>query len=211
MENLAVANGSESKLKLPTAPGFSQFLAEMQALAPDVKYVWSKEKELSCDWIIERIDGGKGVDIGGTPYLYNKLREKGCDMTIYDQFLEPDFEQGIADDMINVLDHFDQESLDFITTRHTLEHAISPMFQLWAYNRILKTGGKLFVIVPNHSKEWVWFPTHNNCLPYDNWAMLFYRMGFNIKTADAGTWKRADPKFIEWRFELVKASNTLRF
>lgn len=201
---------TKTAMKLPNATGFNDFMKEVQSRSPNMNYVWSKEKEVSCDWIISRIEGGKGVDIGGTPYLYHKLREKGCDMAIYDQFLDPGFEHGISDDMANVLDHFEPETLDFITTRHTLEHAICPMFQLWAYNRILRTHGKLYVIVPNHSKDWVWFGTHHNCLPHENWVMLFHRTGFNIKTTDAGTWKPSDPKFIEWRFELVKASPTLR-
>lgn len=196
--------------KAPT--GAVEFLKEIRDRAPAMEYHWTSQKELSCDWIISKIKpGSKGVDIGGTPYLYHKLREKGCDMTIYDQFLDVDaFEQAIQDDMINVLDHFEPGSLDFITTRHALEHAIWPMFQLWCYNRILKMGGKLYVIVPNHSKDWVWFGTHHSCMPYENWLMMFWRMGFNSYTTDAGSWKPNDPKFIEWRFELIKASETVR-
>lgn len=39
----------------------------------------------------------------------------------------PDF---VRDDMIDILDHFAPESLDFITTGHTLELSLAPHFQL---------------------------------------------------------------------------------
>jgi len=36
----------------------------------------------------------------------------------------------VRDDMINILDHFAPESLDFITTGHTLEPSLAPLIQL---------------------------------------------------------------------------------
>jgi len=34
------------------------------------------------------------------------------------------------------------------------------MYQLLAYNRLLKDDGKLLVIVPMSNKRWVWFTMH---------------------------------------------------
>jgi len=34
----------------------------------------------------------------------------------------------VRDDMINILDHFAPESLDLLTTGHTLEPSLAPLF-----------------------------------------------------------------------------------
>jgi len=195
---------------LPRAPGFDIFLEQVQKNSPPMNYVWTKAKEASCDWIISRISGGRGVDIGGTPYICRELQKKGCDITIYDQYLDGSFDKEIQDDMINVLDHFEPDSLDFITTRHTLEHSICALFQIWAYHRILRMNGRLFVIVPMHCKEWVWFGTHHSCLPHENWVMMFHRMGFKLRASDSGSWQPDRHYYVEWRFELEKDTQSMR-
>ena len=161
--------------------------------------------------MIDKIQPGLvGVDVGGTEWLCEQLTAKGCDITHYDWLKPPTFPKYVEGDMMEVMNHFPEKSLDFIVTRHTLEHALAPMFQLWAYNRLLKDGGRLFVIVPQHMREWIWFPTHHNPLPRENWLMLFHRAGFKIKTSDAGTWNPGDSKFIEYRFELIVETRDLR-
>ena len=183
--------------------GFDEFLREFAEKMPNIDYVWSKQKEQSCQWLLDRIPTGtKGIDVGGTEYLCQKLEEKGCDVIYYDLFPPKSFPRSIQNDMLQVLKYFDPKSLDFITTRHTLEHSIVPLFQLWAYNRLLKDGGKLYVIVPMHNETWIKYPTHFNCLPYENWKMLFHRAGFGIVASDAGTWSTRDAGYIEFRFEL---------
>ncbi|MFW2133527.1 methyltransferase domain-containing protein [Ectothiorhodospira haloalkaliphila] len=191
---------------------FETFLEELENTSPSVQYGWSKEKEKSCDWLINRIQRKtRGVDIGGTEYICRKLQEKGCDPVYYDKTDPPKtITSFIKDDMENVLAHFPERSLDWITTRHTLEHCLLPLFQLWAYNRLLKDNGHLFVIVPSHSRDWVWFETHHNCLPHDNWVMLFYRAGFKIEEADAGTWWAKNHRFIEYRYRLSVETRNLR-
>ena len=150
-----------------------------------------------------------GVDVGGTAYLVKKLQESGRhDVTYFDFFppTDPAVQKSITADMAEFGDHFGSGDLDFISTRHTLEHSISPLFQLWQYNRALKIGGVLVVVVPQHSTKWVWFYSHFNCLPQENWLMLFARSGFEVVEVGAGTWKPKRPEFIEYRYVLkVKA------
>ena len=55
--------------------------------------------------------------------------------------------------MVNILEHFEPESLDFIVSRRALEHSVAPLFQLLAYNRMLKDAGQLIVVVPIHIKK----------------------------------------------------------
>ena len=175
-------------------------------------YGFSAGKRKSCDWIVPRVPPGKGVDVGGTYYLVKALRALGRDVTFFDYF--PPSEEGmepvVEDDMANFAAHFERESLDFITCRHTLEHSLNPMFQLWQFNRCLKDDGKLVVIVPIHARNWVWFYTHFSCLPLDNWRMLFHRNGFKVLEAAAGTWRDDDPNFVEYRFVLGIESRAIR-
>lgn len=196
----------------PDLDSFGRFMADMHGAFPEKSYRWTRAKERSCNWLIKRVPAGTtGVDVGGTEYLCRKLAEKGCAVTFYD-FVEPRDYDGpaIADDMFNVLRHFEPRSLDFITTRHTLEHSFVPLYQLWAYNQLLKDDGLLLVTVPAYHDRWVWMTTHFHCVPPDSWHMLFHRAGFVVKTFQIGTWKKDHPEFVEHRFVLGVESRELR-
>ncbi len=196
----------------PDLASFGEFMAAMSGAFPMKSYRWTRAKERSSNWIADRIPTGtRGVDIGGTEYLCQRLADKGCDITYYDftppkQFTGP----AVTDDMFNVLRHFERRSLDFITTRHTLEHSFVPLFQLWAYNQILADGGLLLVTVPAYHDRWVWMTTHFHCVPPDSWHMLFHRAGFAVAEFEIGTWNRQQPEFVEHRFLLRVDSRELR-
>ncbi|MHA6494557.1 methyltransferase domain-containing protein [Pseudomonas borbori] len=191
---------------------YAEFMSELQGQFKDFGYKWTKSKELSCDWILRRLPAGTGVDVGGTSYLVKKALEQGCDITYFDYFPPADktITRFIAADMSEFAEHFQPRSLDFISTRHTLEHSLNPLYQLWQYNRTLKDDGVLVVIVPQHSKEWVWFYSHFSCVPMENWLMLFHRAGFSIKEVTAGSWWNEHPEYIEYRFVLEIESRGLR-
>lgn len=185
---------------------YAEFRDELQRSFKDYGYGWSHQKARSCDWIVRRLPKeGVGVDVGGTAYLVKKVQANGeRQITYFDYFppRDPEIERFVAADMAEFGNHFAPRSLDFITTRHTLEHSLNPLFQLWQYNRALKDGGRLVVVVPQYSKKWVWFFSHFSCLPQESWLMLFHRAGFAVKEATAGTWKPWNPEFIEYRFVL---------
>lgn len=186
---------------------YSKYRKELKECFRDFGYGWNIHKEKSCDWIINRLSNNTtGIDVGGTFYLVKKALTtfQGLKITYLDLYppQDPDVHDYIVCDMVDVCDHFPINSLDFITTRHTLEHTTDPLFQLWQYNKILKKQGKLYVILPCYTRNWVWFYSHFNCLPLENWLMLFYRSGFKILEADAGTWNPHNPTFIEYRFAL---------
>jgi len=156
MANSAEATVKKSNPIARPTPAFDEFRRELNEGSPTSGYDWTTWKERSCDWIASHIPAGKRVvDVGGTEYLCQKLAEKGCETTYYDFFPPREFPDFIVDDMFNVLEHFGQQSLDVITTRHALEHSLVPLFQLWAYNRLLKDDGRLIVIVPAYNQKWL--------------------------------------------------------
>jgi hypothetical protein len=63
-----------------------------------------------------------------------------------------DFPEFVQDDMINIPDHFAPESRDLLTTRHTLEHSLAPLFQL--FRPTTDNNGPAIVV------------TNNPCPPY---------------------------------------------
>lgn len=189
------------------------FRRELQAAFEDFGYGWDKHKEASCDWITKQIPEGLGVDLGGTAFLVKAINAMPNRKAIFYDYFPPK-DKGIshfvADDMDQFANHFDPGSLDFVTSRHTLEHALNPLFILWQINRSLKDKGKLIVVVPEHCKDWVWFYSHFSCLPRENWHMLFHRAGFKTVRSDAGTWQPHNPDFIEHRFVLEKETCSIR-
>lgn len=201
----------------PSAPGpdlasFAKFMSAVDRRFPSqMEYPWSRGKERSSDWIVERVPPGTtGIDVGGTEYLCERLAERGCEVTFYDLVAPRSFPRHIQDDMFNVLRHFEPRSLDFVVTRHTLEHSYVPLFQLWAYNRLLRADGRLLVTVPCYHDRWVWMPTHFHAVPPDSWHMLFHRAGFDVEEFAIGRWRPQGPAFVEHRFALRVASRKMR-
>lgn len=203
--------GRDDTAAQPDLDGFGRFMRALGDSFPEKPYRWTKAKERSCDWLVDRIaPGSTGVDIGGTEYLCTRLADKGCHVTYYDFVPPATFPTFVQDDMFNVLQHFEARSLDFVVTRHTLEHSFVPMFQLWAYNQLLKDGGQLLVTVPCYHDRWIWMATHFHCVPPESWQMLFHRTGFAVREFESGSWKPRHAEFVEHRFLLEVDSRDLR-
>lgn len=43
------------------------------------------------------------------------------------------------------------EMADFVISRHSLEHLLDPIISLKEWHRVLKSGGKLVIVLPDHS------------------------------------------------------------
>jgi SAM-dependent methyltransferase len=192
---------------------YAEFQAELTKKFRDYGYSWDEFKEAACEWIIPHVPPGRGVDVGGTTYLVKRVNEQpNREMVFFDFFppRDPEIKEFVVGDMAEFGQFFEPRSLDFITSRHTLEHSLNPLFVLWQLNQALKDNGRLIVVVPNHSEGWVWFYSHFNCLPRENWLMLFYRAGFKTVESTCGTWQPHNPDFIEHRFVLKVESRELR-
>lgn len=193
-----------------------EFDRELRQSFRDYGYKWSAGKEASCQWIIDRIEAGRVLDVGGTRWLLERLNEKGCDCTYFDAFppAEPLSENihAVTGDFHRVADLLPRGQFDFVVMRHTLEHALNPLLVLWQVNLLLREGGQAIIVVPNHRDYWIWFYTHFNCLPIENWRMLFFRSGFELVAEESGFWddNQSSPWFIEHRFVLRQQTRRVR-
>ena len=84
---------------------------------------------------------------------------------------------------ISFLDVADSE-IDFIFSRHSLEHSPFPYITLMEYNRALKLGGLMYVEVPSpgDTRKHEFNVNHYSVLGADMWKALFVRSGFDIIT-----------------------------
>lgn len=207
-------NNNEEITKINAAEKFDQIL---DASIKFRNYGWSKGKEVSMRWIVDNIVGNKILDVGGTSRLIKYLSAKGVMASIFDKFpcndlKENEFDEMYVGEFSKIVDVIGDKKFDTITCRHSLEHSLNPMFVLWQLNQILIDAGRLIIILPPHLKNWIWFYTHFNCLPEENWEMLFYRAGFNITSKTYGYWDdmQQNPVYREIRYILQSETKELR-
>lgn len=82
---------------------------------------------------------------------------------------------------MNFLDDAD-ESVDFLFSRHSLEHSPFPYITLLEYNRVLKPQGFLYVEVPSPNCDMLHETNknHYSILGLDMWLNLLNRTGFDV-------------------------------
>ncbi|MDP4173540.1 MAG: tetratricopeptide repeat protein, partial [Bacteroidota bacterium] len=77
---------------------------------------------------------------------------------------------------------FENESFDFIWSRHCIEHSFAPYYTLFEYYRVLKPGSLAYIEMPapdteaHHETN----PNHYSVLPKSSWISLMQRCGFHI-------------------------------
>jgi SAM-dependent methyltransferase len=93
-------------------------------------------------------------------------------------------------------DGYYDESVDFIFSRHSLEHSPYPIFTLVEYNRVLKQHGKIYIEMPapDCERQHEWNLNHYSILGRNQLAALLDRTGFAINTFDVLSFDASFPK-----------------
>lgn len=80
------------------------------------------------------------------------------------------------------IDGYYDESVDFIWSRHSLEHSPYPIITLAEYNRLLKLKGRMYVEVPapDLERRHEYNSNHYSVLGVKQWDALLTRAGFNV-------------------------------
>lgn len=74
---------------------------------------------------------------------------------------------------------FEDEEFDYVISKETMEHMLSPMVALFEINRVMKTKGKfVHYISTGITKQRDWY--HTSCFPDWVWADLMLKAGFRL-------------------------------
>jgi ubiquinone/menaquinone biosynthesis C-methylase UbiE len=74
------------------------------------------------------------------------------------------------------------DSMDFIWCRHAIEHSPYPLFTLFEFNRVLKTGGKMYLEMPapDCERAFEFNKNHYSILGDRMWGALLTKTGFKV-------------------------------
>jgi len=74
---------------------------------------------------------------------------------------------------------FDSDEFDYVISKETLEHLLSPYIALYEINRVMKVGASFVHYVPEGLiKQVDWY--HLNCYPRWLWLDLLHKTGFSV-------------------------------
>lgn len=128
------------------------------------------------------------LDVGcGPGYFLDEMAAAGYLNTVGITYSQEDLDacnkrgHNVAPMDISFLGYAD-ETLDFIFSRHSLEHSPFPYITLIEYNRVLKTGGLMYVEVPAPDAErgHEYNLNHYSIMGVRQWHALFLRAGFDL-------------------------------
>ena len=135
----------------------------------------------------------KILDMGcGPGYFLNEMKERGYTNTVGITLSPGDIATCESNghtikkydlSFLPQSDGYYDESVDFIFSRHSLEHSPYPIFTLMEYNRVLKQGGKIYIEVPqpNCERQHEYNLNHYSILGENQLVALLTRCGFNIE------------------------------
>ena len=148
----------------------------------------------------------KMIDVGcGVGYFLDEMKEQGytdlTGITLSPNDIKACEDKGHAIKKYDMSflpqkDGYYDESVDFIFSRHSLEHSPYPIFTLIEYNRVLKQHGKIYIEMPapDCERQHEWNLNHYSILGRNQLAALLDRTGFTINTFDVLSFDATFPK-----------------
>ena len=151
-------------------------------LIPKMVDQFFKSQELDIASFILDVGCGQGTfidcvkELGYTNVIgvtYNKEDVDACNAKKHTTI------QADMSDLIPIANN----SIDFIWCRQALEHSPYPLFTLYEFNRVLRTGAQMYIEVPAPEclRGFEFNPNHYSVLGDRMWASLLTKSGFTIK------------------------------
>jgi ubiquinone/menaquinone biosynthesis C-methylase UbiE len=107
-----------------------------------------------------------------------QCRYTGLDLNFSDEFITIN-DWAVRGDMHDM--PFDEASFDNLFVFDTLEHSIAPYVFFAEMTRVLKSKGKLFIILPNDRSGWESEPTHWFLPSWNMMVKYLTHFGFQIE------------------------------
>lgn len=116
-------------------------------------------------WMVEQFnrDGKHAVGVTISDIEANLCRERGIEVVHADMSFLP----------------IDPQSFDLVWCRDALEHSAMPLVTLFEFNRVLRAGKYVFVVVPTPD-YWVGASNHYSVLTDEGWRWLFELAKFQV-------------------------------
>jgi SAM-dependent methyltransferase len=142
----------------------------------------------------------KILDIGcGQGYALTKFKEAGytnlTGITMSQEDVDETIKRGFkCENMDQSFMTFEDNTFDFLFSRHCLEHSPFPYFTLMEYLRVSKPGAKAYIETPapNNIRPLETIPNHYSIMDTKMYIALMLRVGFNILLATTFTIKLTD-------------------
>ena len=144
----------------------------------------------------------KILDIGcGQGYAMKKFKEAGytnlTGITMSQEDVDETIKRGFkCESMDQSFMTFEDNTFDFLFSRHCLEHSPFPYLTLMEYFRVCKPGGKVYIEMPapDNIRPLERIPNHYSIMGVKMWGALMSRTGWNILVATDFTIKLTDSK-----------------
>lgn len=170
-------------------------------MAPD--HIWYATETLK--WVLKMIKKlGLRVesilDVGcADGYMverFNKLGKKSAGVTVNEKEIELCRQRGV-----NVMRAdmsflpVEESTYDMVWCRDCLEHSVMPLLTLFEFNRVLKIGGIVIVVVPTPG-IWTVASNHYSVLTDKNWRWLFEISRFELLGFRKRRWIGGEMQYI---------------
>ena len=168
------------KLEVYSEPDSQMHMNMIDKIIPDlVKNQISDEKKQ------------KILDIGcGQGYALTKFKEAGytnlTGITMSQEDVDETIKRGFkCENMDQSFMTFEDNTFDFLFSRHCLEHSPFPYFTLMEYLRVCKPGGKAYIEMPapNNIRPLETIPNHYSIMDTKMYIALMLRVGWTILVA----------------------------
>tara|TARA_Y100000590_G_scaffold400418_1_gene484470 strand:- start:1203 stop:1859 length:657 start_codon:yes stop_codon:yes gene_type:complete len=140
------------------------------------------------------------LDIGcGQGYALIKFKEAGFEnlqgITMSKEDVDKTIERGFkCENMDQSFMTFDDNSFDFMFSRHCLEHSPFPYLTLIEYFRVCKPNGRIYIEMPapNNHRPLERIANHYSIMDTKMWGALMMRVGWQVLVANHFTIKLTD-------------------
>ncbi len=141
------------------------------------------------------------LDIGcGQGYAMTKFKEAGFEniqgITMSQEDVDKTIERGFkCENMDQSFMTYEDNTHDFMFSRHCLEHSPFPYFTLMEYFRVCKPGGKIYIEMPapNNHRPLERIANHYSIMDTQMWGALMMRTGWQVLVANDFSIKLTSP------------------
>ena len=144
--NLSITNMLQTLRKINSDKQKEYAIEKINSIGTENEFLTEKEAKIKNKKIISMLVG-VGLEIGGNvPFISEEL--VGNNILLKKLDFDPKKDDTINRDATD-LSNFENNTIDFIISSHTLEHLSNPIKALKEWIRVVKNNGLIYLVLPN--------------------------------------------------------------